>query len=73
MLENFLQAFRIISVDETIVQMGGLFRRDFGKINGVGLADAIIAATSHIHNARLVTLNMKHFPMLKNVFVPYNK
>lgn len=73
MLESFLKAFRIISVDESIAQMGGLFRRDFGKSNGVGLADAMIAATSHLHNARLVTLNIKHFPMLKNVFVPYTK
>ena len=72
-LEKFLQAFEIISIDENIAQAGGMYRRDYGKKYGVGLADAIIAATAEMNNARLVTLNKKHFPMLKNVFTPYSK
>src|SRR5579885_314586 len=68
--ETFLQAFEIIEVNESIARAGGLYRRDFGKSHGVGLADAIIAATTEECASRLVTLNKKHFPMLKDIFVP---
>jgi len=36
----------------------------------VGLADALIAATAELKQARLVTLNSRHFPMVA-VEVPY--
>jgi predicted nucleic acid-binding protein len=39
----------------------------------VGLADALIAATSTQRQVPLVTLNRKHFPMLQDVIVPYDK
>ena|SRR3989338_1316044 len=72
-LENFLNVFHIIPVTLEIAKAGGLYRRDYGKSHGVGLADAMIAATAEFCNARLVSLNKKHFPMLKNVLVPYSK
>jgi predicted nucleic acid-binding protein len=37
------------------------------------LIDALIAATAEQENARLVTLNRKHFPMLSDVLVPSQK
>jgi predicted nucleic acid-binding protein len=37
------------------------------------LADALIAATAEADGARLATLNIKHFPMLPDVLVPYTK
>ncbi len=73
LFEQFLQAFEIIAVDAEIAKLGGLYRRDFGKTSGTGLADALIAASAHHANAKLVTLNKKHFPMLKNVLIPYIK
>jgi predicted nucleic acid-binding protein len=51
----------------------GLWRRDFGPSHGVGLADAVIAATAAEKGATLVTTNRKHFPMLTSVLVPYRK
>ena len=71
LLEQFFAAFDIASVDGEIVRIGGLYRRDYGKSHGVGLADAIIAATAEFHRAKLATLNKKHFPMLAEVHVPY--
>ena len=72
-LDMFLSAFEVVVVDQAISQQGGLYRRDLGKSHGVGLADALIAATAEELGATLVTLNRKHFPMLVNVTVPYTK
>ncbi len=72
-LDDFISAFEIVPVDETIAVRGGLHRRNYGKSHNVGLADAIIAATAEAKNAVLVTLNKKHFPMLTAVIVPYVK
>lgn len=72
-LNAFLGAFEILPVDRAVAERGGLFRRDYVKSHGTGLADALIAATAEVHNAQLVTLNERHFPMLSNVAVPYHK
>ncbi len=72
-LDSFIRAFEIVAVDEEIAVTGGLYRRDYSKSHSTGLADALIAATAKIRNAELVTLNRKHFPMLSNVIVPYQK
>jgi predicted nucleic acid-binding protein len=72
-LESLIQAFEIAVVDEEIAVKGGLYRRDYSKSHNTGLADALIAATAEFRNARLVTLNSKHFPMLSDLIVPYRK
>jgi predicted nucleic acid-binding protein len=72
-LTLFLSALEVIPVDEQIAARGGLFRRDYSKSHGTGLADALIAATAELHHATLVTLNAKHFPMVTGVLVPYVK
>lgn len=72
-LEQFLLAFEIIPLDLRLAVQGGLYRRDYRKSHGVRLADALIAATATQRQAPLVTLNRKHFPMLQDVIVPYQK
>lgn len=72
-LELFLQAMRTLPLDSDIAIAGGLYRRNYGKSHGVGLADALIAATAAHYNLPLVTLNQKHFPMVQNLIVPYRK
>jgi predicted nucleic acid-binding protein len=69
-LAQFLGAFEIIPLDAEIARQGGLYRRDYG--HGVGLADARIAAAAALHQAQLVTLKARHFPMLE-VEVAYIK
>jgi hypothetical protein len=71
-LEHFFTAFEIIPVDQGIARQGGLYRRTYGPGHGTGLADALIAATAASRKATVVTLNQKHFPMVK-VQVPYKK
>ena len=72
-LENFVSLFRVIPVTTEIAKAGGLYKRDYGKSHGVGLADAIIAATAMAENADLKTLNIKHYPMLKSLKSVYKK
>jgi predicted nucleic acid-binding protein len=72
-LQNFISLFRVIPIDAAIGKAGGLYRRDYGKSHGVGLADAILAATAESENAELKTLNTKHYPMFKNLNPAYKK
>ena len=72
-LERFITLSVVVDVDAQISTRGGLFRRQYGKSHGVGLADAIVAATAEAENAKVVTLNRKHYPIFDDVIVPYTK
>ena len=72
-LDNFVSLFRVVPVDLVIAKTGGLYKHSFGKSHGVGLADAILAATAEIENAELKTLNTRHYPMLKGLAPAYEK
>ncbi len=72
-LENFISLFRVVPVSAEIAKAGGLYKRDYGKSHGIGLADAILAATAEAENAELKTLNVKHYPMLKGLKPAYKK
>jgi predicted nucleic acid-binding protein len=72
-LDAFVRGFEVLPLDRETAQRGGLIRRDYGRSHGVGLADALLAATALVHDLDFVTLNRKHFPMLYNVIVPYQK
>lgn len=70
-LETFLQAFEILPIDASVAEAGGRLRGRYGPSHGTGLADAIIAAAAESSGTRLVTRNRKHYPMVRNVLVPY--
>lgn len=72
-LANFFDVFEVFPITHEIAMQGGVWRRDYGKSHGTGIVDAIIAATAKIQNLSLVTLNKKHYPMLNNLFIPYQK
>ncbi len=72
-LESLVSLFSVVPVSAEIAKAGGLYKRDYGKSHGVGLADAILAATAEAKNAELKTLNIKHYPMLKGLRPAYRK
>lgn len=72
-LDKLLSLFRIVPVSAEVARIGGLFKRDYAKSHGVGLADAIVAATATIENADIKTLNVKHYPMIKGLRPAYRK
>ena len=62
----------MIPVDHEIAEIAGDLRGKYGKSHGTDLPDAILAATAQHHKATLVTLNTKHFPMIKTM-KPYKR
>lgn len=72
-LDQFVLAFEVIPVDELLAKAGGQLRQEFHATHGVGLADALIAASAFDREAELVTFNRRHYPMVENVNVPYTK
>ena len=72
-LDSLLSLFRIVPVSPQLARAGGLHKRDYGKSHGVGLADAMIAATVQAEGADFMTLNVKHYPMLKGLKPAYRK
>jgi hypothetical protein len=63
-IEALCRRLLIYHVDLPIARLGGNYCRQYGHNHGVQIADALIAATARRHDARLVTRNSKHFPML---------
>ena len=71
-LDALISLFEVIPATKEVAVTGGLLKQQYFKTHGVGLADAIIAATSINLNATLKTLNIRHFPMLKGLKAPYS-
>ncbi len=69
---NLMDTFEVFSLENITAITGGQFVQQYAKSHGTGLADALIAATALHHKATLVTLNTKHFPMIKTI-KPYKK
>ena len=72
-LDALVSLFRIIPVSPELAREGGLFKNKYAKSHGVGLAEAIIAASAKAEHAELKTLNVKHYPMFKGLRPPYRK
>ena len=72
-LDEFLSLFRVAPVTADVARSAGLYKRDYHRSHGVGLADAIVAATAETERTELKTFNTKHYPMLKGLKPPYMK
>ena len=72
-LETLLSRLPVVPVTADIAKAGGLMKRDYGKSHGVGIVDAVLAATAQAENAELATLNVKHYPMMHGLKPAYVK
>lgn len=72
-LDQFMLAFEVVSVDELLARSGGQLRAEYHASHGVGLADALIAASAAERGAELVTFNRRHYPMVEDLQVPYDR
>ncbi|MFC1451788.1 type II toxin-antitoxin system VapC family toxin [Verrucomicrobiota bacterium] len=72
-LDDLVSLFRVVPVSPELARAGGLYKRDYAKSHGVGLADGVVAATAQAEHAELKTLNTKHYPMMKGLKSAYTK
>jgi predicted nucleic acid-binding protein len=72
-IESLISFFRVVPVTLEIAKTAGLLKRGYGKSHGVSLPDAILAATAQHEKGELATLNVKHYPMFKNLAPAYTK
>ena len=70
-LESFLGICEIVPVTFAIAHEAGLLKRQYRNSHGVGLADALIAASCLSLDGTLHTHNARHFPMIEKLVVPY--
>jgi predicted nucleic acid-binding protein len=69
---RLLDGFRWQDVTIEIADRAGAFARQYTKSHtGVDTVDYILAATALLLGAELVTLNVKHFPMLRDLRAAY--
>lgn len=58
----------LVPVSDAIAQRAGELLRSHRRSHpGIDLVDYVIAATAQLYNARLATLNVRHFPMWKGL------
>ncbi|MEA2548534.1 MAG: hypothetical protein QOE42_1132 [Chloroflexota bacterium] len=61
-----------IPIDEAIARRAGELGRTWRRSHqGIATADLIIAASAQEHGHELATLNVKHFPMIPGLQLPY--
>ena len=71
LLDALVSQFPVLPLDNEAAIEGGLYRRQYKKSHGVGMIDALLAASARLKNLVLVTRNVKHFPMTEGVLCPY--
>jgi predicted nucleic acid-binding protein len=73
LLDRVIAVQRIVDLSKEIAKTAGLYRMKYGKSHGVGLFDAVVAATVQSEDADLKTLNVKHYPMIEGLKPAYKK
>lgn len=69
---RLFQGLELAPVTDAIARRAGAeLRRHRRSHPGIDLADYLIAATAEEHGAALVTLNVKHFPMVAGIRPPW--
>lgn len=62
----------LLPVTDLIAGRAGEQLRRFRRSHpGIDLVDYLVAATAELHGARLATLNVRHFPMVKGLRPPW--
>jgi predicted nucleic acid-binding protein len=71
-LEEFFSVLSWVAVNESVSRAAGDLARKFrASHSGIDDADYVIAATALILDARLLTTNVRHFPMLTGLEPAY--
>jgi predicted nucleic acid-binding protein len=67
-----LDELRWLDIDSMVADLAGRMAAHYRRSNpGIGLADYLVAAGTRLLDARLLTLNVRHFPMLTGLEPAY--
>ncbi len=72
-VERLFSIFPVIAITNEIAREAGRFVKQYRPSHSVEIPDAIIAATCLLSGSELHTLNIKHYPMFKDLKPPYKK
>lgn len=71
-VSRLLSSMRAFPVTERVAWRAAEFMREHRRAHqGIGLGDYLIAATADIEGLDLATLNVRHFPMIKDLRAPF--
>jgi predicted nucleic acid-binding protein len=71
-VSRLFEGLRLIPVTDAAARRAGRYLRQFRRSHpGIDLADYLIAASAEEANATLVTLNLRHFPMIEGLTAPW--
>jgi predicted nucleic acid-binding protein len=71
-VERFLEAVDWIPVSEPVARQAATYARAYRHSHsGIDDVDYLIAATATVLDAPLLTTNLRHFPMFKDLGRPY--
>jgi predicted nucleic acid-binding protein len=63
---------QLVPVTDAVARRAGQYLRQYRHSHpGIDLVDYAVAATADLHQARLVTLNTRHFPMFIGLSAPW--
>jgi predicted nucleic acid-binding protein len=69
---DLFSVLTLLPVTDAIAGRAGEHLRRFRRSHpGIDLVDYLVAATAELHDARLATLNIRHFPTVKGLRPPW--
>jgi len=72
-VERLFSIFPVIATTNEIAREAGKLVKQYRPAHSVEIPDAVIAATCLLSGAELHTLNIRHYPMFKDLKPPYRK
>ena len=71
-LGRLLPSLQAFPVTERVAWRGAELMRAYRRSNvGIGLGDYLVAATAEVERLELATLNVRRFPMFKDLVAPF--
>ncbi len=69
---ELFSAVTLVPVSDAMARQAGRLLRQFRRSHtGIDLVDYVVAATAQLRDARLATLNVRHFPMFEQLGAPW--
>ncbi len=68
-VDSLIEPFQIIDVGSDISLLAGRLVRQWRRSHGIGVIDAVIAATALVEEVPVLTLNAKHFNFIPGLVV----